>query len=508
MSKDVHPDVLKRVGGYNLSKIIIHDSIGEKHLIPMGVCLEFNIYEDIYKNAMTGTMEIVDTYNIIANAELQGNERLSFKLSTPGRQDSAIGFVDASEETGHPFYIYSIKNRIPQSETTMTYTIFFCSNELMKNTRLRVNRAFEGDIGRMAATILKDPNGLNTSKRIYYEPTRNQDTILMPNLRPFDAINLISKKALSGNAKGAGYYFYETPKGFHFRSMESMLAYQSTHARPPIRTLKYERPTMLSSLGDRKEINQTFNVESFEFINQFDTLLNQSVGAYANKVITYNIFDKAYSVANYNYHREYQKFMHTDTLSSQTGRDKYSIAANPVDRDPREGGVPGASYGDKTVSDYPESRVILQPSTRYLHGENTGVFGTSTENEGVTEGILVGLQNAMLAATKLKLVVNGMSEMQAGDVFVFDYPRMEPNKGGIDSYDFDPKYSGRYLITKLRHRVTQAGYQMIIESVKDSVYTKHQEIRNDNYPLKEEKVKGVNNLYRMAEEDPLNLSNY
>ena len=505
--KNVHPDHLTKVGGYNISDIIIINSLGEKEKIPVGVWTELNVYESIEKNAMTGSIEILDSYNFISNFELQGNERITFKLSTPGRQDYENAVVDASEETGFPFYIYGISDRRLQRENAMTYTIYFCSNELARNVRTRVNRALSGELGRMAASVLKDPDGLNTKKKVYYEPTRNHDTIVFPNGRPFDAINLIAKRALSGNAAGAGYYFYETAKAFHFRSIENMLAYQSTNARPPVRILKFERPGLLSSMGDRKEVVHTYNVESFDFINQFDSLKNQALGTYASKVITYNIYDKQYSTINYNYHREYRKFMHTDTLGSST-RTNYPIAPNPVDHDQREGGIPGQGYGDKSVSDYPESRVILQPSTRFLHNEDTGSFGTSTENEGLTEGIRVSMLNSVRNATKLRLTTSGMSEMQAGDVFVFDHPRIEPNRGQRHDYAFDPKYSGRYLATKLRHRITPDGYQNIIEGIKNSVYEKHLEISGDNYPLKEEKSRGVENLYRMASEDPLDLSNY
>ena len=169
MVNDRHPERLDRVGGYNIDAIRIHPSTGEEALkIEFGFVTELNIYEDIQNNAITGSMEIVDTYNLIGNAQLQGNERLSFKLETPGRGVAGmVATVDASEETGYPFFIYSITDRRPVSETTMTYTIHFCSNELARNTRLRVNRTFDGDLGRMAVKILKDPDGMNTKKPVF-----------------------------------------------------------------------------------------------------------------------------------------------------------------------------------------------------------------------------------------------------------------------------------------------------------------------------------------------------
>ena len=41
-------------------------------------------------------------------------------------------------------------------------------------------------------------------------------------MRPFNAIEMLCKRALADDSKSAGYHFYETTKGFHFRSFESM----------------------------------------------------------------------------------------------------------------------------------------------------------------------------------------------------------------------------------------------------------------------------------------------
>ena len=49
--------------------------------------VELNIYESIFKNALTGSIVITDAQNLIAKLELNGTERISFKLSTPGAID-------------------------------------------------------------------------------------------------------------------------------------------------------------------------------------------------------------------------------------------------------------------------------------------------------------------------------------------------------------------------------------------------------------------------------------
>ena len=180
---------------------------------------ELNIYESIDKSSVTGTLVVVDAGNLIGNLPIQGTERLSFKLSTPGAHEEHI--IDASEETGHPFYVYKISNRRQLSPGTLLYTIHFGSREFMRNLRIKVSKAYDGPIHGSVNAILGDKSGLDTRKTVYYESTKNSDKVVIPNLSPFDAISMLAKRALPRDGNGAGYYFYETARsGFYFRSWE------------------------------------------------------------------------------------------------------------------------------------------------------------------------------------------------------------------------------------------------------------------------------------------------
>ena len=475
---DIHPEVLDHVGDYNLGTIFLINSVGEPLPLGMGIVTELNIYEDINANAVTGSMHIFDSNNIISNASLQGNERLVFKLSTPGTSGHRCDTVDATEETGYPFHIYALTDTKILSETTMTYALHFCSRELFRNARTRVSRAYNGGLAESVVKILRDKDGLNSKKDIYYEQTRNADKIVIPNLRPFEAIKIISQKSLSKNAKGAGYYFYETTKGFNFRSYESMLAYQGQHTRDEILTLSFE-PKLFDSVTNRKYLNQ-HSVDSYEFINHFDTLAQQSLGTYASRVITHNIYDKSYNVKDYHYHNQFSDMFHIDQVSSRSNKN-FVVSNSPVDLDPKEGGIPG----DKTVSDYPNSKVILQGSTRYLHGENTGIFGTSTDSEGLTEATRLSQLYQVENSTRVKITIPGHSYLQVGDIIRFLLPSLEPNKGELKGFGLDEFHSGRYLVTRLRHRVILGEDKMILECIKDSVTREYPGMANEYYSGKE-----------------------
>ena len=75
-------DHLNFPGDYKLDEIKIINAVGEPLTLRMGQVQELNIYEDINSSSLTGSMSIIDAHNIITQAQLQGNERLIFKLHT------------------------------------------------------------------------------------------------------------------------------------------------------------------------------------------------------------------------------------------------------------------------------------------------------------------------------------------------------------------------------------------------------------------------------------------
>ena len=95
-----------KAGDYNLSHIDLINHKGE--IIDLKyIVIEMNIYESIYKNAVTGSIVITDAKNQIGRLEIQGLERIAFKLASPGITD-AEDLLDASVETGEPFHVYKL----------------------------------------------------------------------------------------------------------------------------------------------------------------------------------------------------------------------------------------------------------------------------------------------------------------------------------------------------------------------------------------------------------------
>jgi hypothetical protein len=482
---EAHADNIQFAGDYRLDGIILHNHNNEgidefdEGIDIQKLVVEFNIFESINKNSITGSIVIADSINLIGKLPIQGTERLSFKLSTPGAHEESH-IVDCSVRTGHPMHIYKLTNKQQANEGTQVYTLHFCSREFLRNLRTKVSETFEGTMDQMVTKILGDENYLDSRKTLFYQKTRNQNKITMPNIKPFKAIEMLCKKALADDSKSAGYHFYQTTKGFHFRSFESMCADSRGNPREIKQEFNY-MPMNLNNekvLGPRhlndkpvdKVIHDYTSVESYKFINNFhDVAMNQAVGTYGHRVITHNIFNKSYKISDYHYHNYFADTKHTDGPNP-------AIVDTPVD------------YDDKSVSDYPESRVSVMPTTQYTHGEDTGSFGQDVEQDGITEAARVSQKNSVSAGTNLKLTVKGQSYLEPGDVIKFNILSVE-NKVNSDGA-LDPQYAGRYIISKIRHRVTNDEYIQVLECSKDSVfkpYTNDSEISFKGKRLPREK---------------------
>jgi hypothetical protein len=152
----------------------------------------------------------------------------------------------------------------------------------------------------------------------------------------------------------------------------------------------------------------------------------------------------------------------------ELGKTKYTVLPVPVDTDLKD-----TPPGHKGVSEYPESRVSLQPTTQYLHNEETGSFGIDVGLDGNKVATRLSQTGQIVNGSQLKLTMPGHSYLQVGDMVDFDLPSLEPKQkqGGTTIFNPDDYYSGRYLVVNMRHKVVKEQYNLVLECVKDSVWT-------------------------------------
>ena len=103
--------------------------------------------------------------------------------------------------------------------------------------------------------------------------------------------------------------------------------------------------------------------------------------------------------------------------------------------------------------------------------DRVGNYGLDAIQDSLKTGQRVSQVNQVVHGTSLKLVIKGQSYIEAGNLIEFNLT--DVNTANTDNPK-DPRFSGNYIITKIRHQVTNNQYKMILECAKDSVATPYQ----------------------------------
>ena len=255
-----------------------------------------------------------------------------------------------------------------------------------------------------------------------------------------------------------------------------------------------------ANIEGQSEYQKRFAVQEFEVIKSVDTFSNLNGGMYANRVITHNLLDMSINSANYFYKTQ------QDNITVEVGgvpTDKKNPSKLPeaaeVATDEATTAEGGALCSDQAdFLNRPESHISLYPTNR---GEKSKFFGGAikdiipTANGSIIAGI--GLTNKTPAGTDpigiaedernieevlgkrisqkiqrnsiiIEFQVPGDSTREVGDLIYFSYPTEKAevrDEGLMEEHKY---YSGRYLITAIRHRITDTEYTMHIEASKDS----------------------------------------
>ena len=436
------------------------------------ITINVELTEDIMSDALVGAITVYDTQDVRTVLPITGLEKLNLRFNTPG-----LPGVNGVEEEGFPFQIYKIDQvRVDENNPRgQLYKIYFCSQEAYYNSFNRISQAFAGPIEDAVEKIFRQKDFLNSKKKLYFEPTRTNAKVVIPNLRPFNAIKLLSDFAQSANYKNSGYLFYETAQGFFFRSIESMLAIGGAKARPSKFKYQYQVGNVRS--GDTRDVlDDLRSVIKYDFLRPVDTLKQLRNGAYGNKLIRHDAFDKTFITTDFDYAESFGDFFHTEHADGDKATDKMTLPF---------------AYFDETRKDISQNymaKLMVTAQTSKLHNDYEFPLCNETKQLQVP-------QMQQLQGTNLKLLVHGNTLIHAGDVITFDLPLMRPLGDKQKRQESNPYFGGRYMIMSLKHVINIAAqrHEMILNCMKDAVRTPYP-IEKDNNTVNTPEL-GISNIY-------------
>jgi hypothetical protein len=417
-----------------------------------------SIFEDIFKNALTGELAIVDTNNLLTNLPIIGQEKLRLRLVTPNETDDS-GRAMAIDFTETPLYIYKIGNKTQVNDRTIAYTLSFTTPEAIRNNRIKVTQSFEGEPSEdMVKTIFRDEELLGSKKELYYEKTANNFKFVAPNMRPFDFINSVGRRCLSNDYNySPTFLFYETIKGFWFRTIDSMM-----DRKNPRWTYREETPNLLPDGHKTPDaITNLHNILKYSVVSSTDVMMNMRRGMYGSNLIMIDLVNKTVENFNYNYFDDFKEDVHVDAYN------RYASESAPLASEAKDD-------FDNRLSDYDQSTVYMQAVDR---DSPNGLFSARHDGQFDYTGSDIWLQRrrgrfaSLESAITLRIEVPGNTTLQAGDLIGIDMR----NQGILAEEERDPYYSGRYLVKKLRHDFSRGDgaykHTIHMEVIRDTTKT-------------------------------------
>jgi hypothetical protein len=251
------------------------------------------LFEDIFSMTISGTVAIADSVNLASYGPLLGQEYLHLKISTPTFKDESA-VIDFSKNA---FLVHSISNREKITDGVQGFTLSFVSQELVRNQRLKVTQSLTDTWSNIVKKMLTDSSYIDTKKKIDLESTAGIKKFVAPNIRPLDIVVMGMKQAVSEFKGEPTYLFYETLKGFNFRTLASLY-----NTAPQLDYIAVAPGTNPVGNKDYNVLTELRTVLSYEIVSNNDSIANYRTGMFGSKLITHDIISKSYDTKIYNYH--------------------------------------------------------------------------------------------------------------------------------------------------------------------------------------------------------------
>jgi hypothetical protein len=407
------------------------------------ILVELSINEDIYNNTMSGYLMVVDASGFIESLQMNGNEFIRITLNKIAN--------DSTNAIDRIFRIFKVAKRNPENDgNTETYSLYFCSEELLLSEQYKVNKSYKGkDITSNILDILNTYLKIPKNKVGVIENTYGVYDFIIPNLKPFDAINWMSNYARPApGAIGSDMLFYENKFGFNFRSLQNLfkgVVYNNYSYNPKNYNLTN------SYLGKDERL---FNVMSYEIMDSFDTLGAINQGVFANRLLSVDPLLRRFKVTDFDY-------------------GSYSSAAKKLNNFPVTNNYKNR-FGD-ALNQTPQAlyKFVLsnynQSDSEYIKAND------SVQHDIMAETYIPNrtAQIPLLSYTRVKISVPGDVALTVGRIVNFSLLSKNPNNREPDDF-----YSGNYLITAVRHMVTLNEYKTVLELAKESTVRQYSAINN------------------------------
>jgi hypothetical protein len=428
---------LQQSRSFKLKSVVVEDRNGKTYNIT-DLVGTFTYAEKITSPFIAGSLVISDSagsFNLIAYA---GGEKIYITLT------DVIKNANDESDTTYEMRVWKIANRYVK-ERKQHYTLGLVSAEALVNEASRVATPLSGKPEKI---IEKDliKGYLHSDKKLFSDPSEFEIKLLPNRRRPFEIANNIASKCIpqqkksggSGGSSGnlttetiegtAGYFFWESSKGYNFYSVDSLCKLKDDD-RPPW------GPYVEDEANKDTSDNQ-LTVMQANFTAETDIMTNLRIGKYSTLMIFFNPSTGQYDEYTYKLKDSYNKMEHLGSgeldliPSTEIDLSDYPTRYMSVVLD-HETWFSSATPASPESRDASSSPAPFPDWQKYFMAQSIARYST-LKNQQCT------------------VVIPGNSKICAGDRIEIKLKNKVP---GVDlnNEPFDLESSGVYLIDEVTH---------------------------------------------------------
>ena len=429
----------------SVTKAQVTANEGGKTANLLGGFVQIMYYESILQDSVKVDFIFADAGNsvdgksVMEGLPLVGTE--DFELTFEDNQKVKLEFGAANKNT---LIINKITPRLANAGKEII-TFNLVSEEFIKNEEggSHINVRLDGKISDHITNILE--NFLITEKDITdIEETSNNYNFVGNNKKPYYTMNWLSKFGVPAGGEGepgksAGYFFWETSEGFHFRSIDSLFSKEKN----PVKK-KY----IFNSSDDSKGIPEGYDgkILKQETDNRIDYQNKLMMGAYGTKLVVFNPFDCFYEVVP-------QTAEETEG-GTTLGGEKLPVFNKKFDNPSAE-------------ANFTRTTFMLIDTGTLPSGDNKEQVDKNEEPNFEAQTVLnQGIRRYnQLFSQQVTVTIGGDFELHAGDAIFVDTPSVKAETDG----EKNEETGGKYIIADLCHYVSSKETYTKMVLVRDSV---------------------------------------
>jgi len=413
---------------------------GATELADFVIALE--IIESINASSIRASITIQDSAGLINR--LKGGELWQLVFKT--------GNIDA----GYNFYGYNIHSR-SRSGNSEVYIVECVNGEFLSNEVSNVfgsskqlfkkkNKAKD-----IITSLLKDNIGVK--KNLHVEDSDNTHEFVATNWRVFDTIHWIAQRSIrpgTSDSPQNGYLFWETRMGFHFKSIDKMIAdikdqeydIATNPKKGTARLYKYTyQPKKTEDEG-----NDNYRIDSISFPEDRNYLLALRNGSFAgfstafdpNSFANSELDPNTFSPVVYTFDKKTVGDGNPKVIDFWNKMEHLGGGDNPVNQ---------FSKNIKKLVNFPR-RIRYGVMANRVFDDKSNTKDKKQYSQLAYMQAYQHLRKQTLQNVQLLVKLPGNLDLYPGFGLVVDIPNTKPSDDIIKK---DRKYSGKYAIAAVRH---------------------------------------------------------